>query len=154
MIQLNAFLVCLTEYTDKEGCAAQMLIYSLLARFSGALLSSVQRGLQPRLHPGAPTAVIYGTLYVFALFFQAAGQTLYWLSRDGEWPSLTECPAHQPRVAIQECSVMFPPAHTARQLEVRTEAVVRWTASDGWCHCLGMSTKQIEEARLISPNPN
>lgn len=39
--RLNVFLLCQKEYREKEGREGQTIIYSLLARCSGALLSSM-----------------------------------------------------------------------------------------------------------------
>lgn len=45
LIQLNVFLLFQEEYREKEGSEAQTIIYSLLARGSGALLSFMLCGL-------------------------------------------------------------------------------------------------------------
>lgn len=45
LIQLNAFLLCWKECREKQGSEVQTIIYSLLTRCSGALLSSMLCGL-------------------------------------------------------------------------------------------------------------
>lgn len=65
------------ENTDKiQGDEAQTIIYSLLARCSRALLSSMLCGLPALLHPGTSqqNPVIYSTLYVFALSSRQCGK--------------------------------------------------------------------------------
>lgn len=61
---------------ERDGKEAQAIIYSLLARCSGALLSSMPCGLPSWLHPGTSqqNPVIYSTLYVFALSSRQRGK--------------------------------------------------------------------------------